>query len=134
MFKIFLYLFLYLHCMGCLWAGIVNQNQDNFKEFYNQDGFVDTNRSMQWYPPLEMVNFPDTKYFVLGKQGHNLSKMIYSFYYSVLFLGVNDIMPVNKIEIFTCLMLFVGAIIVSSIQLSEIAVLISSIQRKRVLF
>ena len=81
-----------------------------------------------------MVNFPDTKYFVLGKQGHNLSKMIYSFYYSVLFLGVNDIMPVNKIEIFTCLMLFVGAIIVSSIQLSEIAVLISSIQRKRVLF
>ena len=115
MLKIFLYLFIYLHCMGCLWAGIVNINQDVYKEFLNNDGTIDTNKSMQWYPPLEMINFPETQYFKLGKEGFHFSKMVYSFYYSVLFLGVNDIMPVNKIEIFFCSILLVGSIIVSSI-------------------
>ena len=53
---------------------------------------------MQWYPPLEMINYSDTKYFNFGKEGQYFSKIIYSLYYSVLCLGVGDIMPVNEIE------------------------------------
>lgn len=50
-----------------------------------------------------------------------------SLYYSVLYLGINELAPVNEPEIICCIFLLVASIIFMTIVLSDVAVLFQGI-------
>jgi hypothetical protein len=108
--KVSFYLFLWLHVQGCfLWAVVV----------INKDVIDDYLTPMQWYPPLDWINFVDSIIFDSNKAGFSY-KYLMSLYYSVLILGSNEIGPVNTEEfmfIVTALILslFTNAFLVSDI-------------------
>ena len=63
-----------------------------------------------WYQPTDWLNYEDQILFT-----HELSiyhKYLYAFYYSVLFLGTNEIGPVNKTEIVICALFLMANLIV----------------------
>ena len=75
---------------------------------------------MQWYPPLEDMNYVDSEYFDLN----DVDKYVYTFYYSVLIYGYNDLFPRNPIENITLVMLLLASTMVTNFFVSDIATLI----------
>ena len=96
--KLTLYLTLWLHSLGCFFYIILLINKDEFAE----DGL-----SLQWYPPLDFVNYVDS--LILSDAYDFYEKYVTMLYHAVLMLGSNEIGPVNNEE-----MLFATAGLVAS--------------------
>jgi hypothetical protein len=104
--KLIFFLILYLHCLGCVWFIIVNQDKD-------------------WIPPLDYL-FVKTNIY----DKSNLKKYMTSVYHAVLMLGQNDIGPRDSFQLaFVTIMLLAAAIINANI-FGNIAVLLQALNRK----
>ena len=102
--KLVFYLLVFLNAQACLLYYIVNINKD---EFLTYDGVA---RSAQWYPPYSWINFPDNE--VYDKE--QFEKYAYFFYQSIMFLGVGEIGPVNKVELVAALIFLIISLIITT--------------------
>ena len=96
--KLTLYLTLWLHSLGCFLYLIVLIHKYDVDE----DGVA-----LQWYPPLDFVNFVDSLLFT--DTYPFFERYITMLYHALLMLGSNEMGPVNKEE-----MLFITAGLVAS--------------------
>ena len=85
---------------------------------------------MQWYPPLEDINYSDSIYFELeGWEKYN-----YTFYYAILIFSYNDLFPRNPL----CYICLIGHILCSVVFqnffISDIAILLHNLKIKEVAF
>ncbi|CAI2372633.1 unnamed protein product [Moneuplotes crassus] len=110
LFKLIFFLFLYLHCLCCLWFYIVKVDK-------------------KWIPPLDYV-FITTNLFEDGAWFQYSN----SLYHAVLMLGGNDVGPRGSFQLlFVFVILILGAIINANI-FGNMAVLISAYNRKASIF
>jgi CRP-like cAMP-binding protein len=104
--KLFFFLMLFLHWLGCLWFYIAKQ-------------------SKEWMPPLDYV-FVGTNIYNEGSFMQYWSAL----YHAVLMLGMNDIGPREEYEyLFIVLTLWIWAI-VNAIIFGNFAVVLQSLNRK----
>ena len=113
--KLIIYLFLWVHFMACLWWWTTIQNVDKLDQF----GTVTT-----WYPPLDWMNFPDTRLFT--EEYDFMMKYTSAFYYSMLTLANNELGPVNTNEMYTISVLLLLCLFINAFVLSDVAVLIGN--------
>lgn len=111
--KLVIYLFIWVHFMACLWWWTTVQNVDKVDKF----GTVTT-----WYPPLDWINFVDTRLFT--EEYDFKKKFTTAFYYSVLTLANNELGPVNPNEMYIISVLLMLCLFVNAFVLSDVAVLI----------
>ena len=110
LFKLVFFLLLYLHCLGCAWYLIVDQERD-------------------WIPPLDYV-YVTTTYF---DQDINY-KYWMGLYHAVLLLTGNDIGPRGWFQVaFAAFFITVGAVINANM-FGELAVIVTTMNRKTALF
>ena len=102
--KLIFYLFLVIHIMSCFMWLVVKQNKDEFL-----DGI-----SLRYYPPLDWINVADSELFV--EDIPIFKKYLVCLYYGVLILGLNEMGPVNNIE----MLYFIGTLLMSAIMNSLI--------------
>ena len=99
--KISFYLILWLHVSGCFLWYVIKINKDQTD---------DEGTPLMWYPPLNWLNFEDSKIF--DPDVGFLYRYSMSLYYSVLILGSNELGPVNIIEmLYICFMLVLNLFI-----------------------
>ena len=101
------------------WKRMTSDDALGFKQYNSRwEG-----RSAMWNMPCE-VNPPDqelfTKYYSKIKR---YSRMLY---YSIVVLGLGEVLPVNKIELFSFVMLMICSAMIFSLIFGEIATLIFS--------
>ena len=118
--KLVFYLLILLNIQACLWYYAVNFNKD---EVVVYDG---VERSAQWYPPTEWLNYVDNTFY----DGDRFKRYAASFYTSLLFLGQNEIGPVNIIEQAVAVTLLVISLIVNVNLFGEVSVLITTISKR----
>jgi hypothetical protein len=116
--KLTIYLVMYFHVVGCFWFSVVHVSADQF----DHDG-----RTLQWYPPIHFLNYADSDIF--NPQKDQLSLYFLMVYYSVLMGSLNEMGPVNPIEMASCTLIMLGGCFVNAQIFSEIAVLIQSLQK-----
>lgn len=56
--KLFFYMVVFLHSIGCFWYKTLLENKDKFEELENGERI-----SLQWYPPTEWMDFSKSKLF-----------------------------------------------------------------------
>ena len=86
--KLTFYLFLLIHMLACAWYATCLINKDVVDE---------TGRQMKWYPPLDWINYKDSKLFT--DEISILEKYLISLYNGVLIIGFNELGPVNANEL-----------------------------------
>ncbi|CAI2361123.1 unnamed protein product [Moneuplotes crassus] len=108
--KLFFFLVMYIHCVGCIWFFIVKENE-------------------KWLPPLDYVWVGTNIY-----SEDPFTQYCSSIYHSMLILGGNDLGPRGKIQlVFISSVLFAGAIINANI-FGNMAVIISQLNKKATKF
>ena len=115
--KLIFYLFLILHIMGCFMWLVVKQNKDEF-----EDG-----RSLRYYPPLDWLDFTASELFT--DQISNLKKYLICLYYGVLILGLNEMGPVNEIEMLYFIFTLLLSSIMNSLIFSDVIMLIDELSK-----
>ena len=87
---------------------------------------------MKWYPPLNWINYVDTE---LYEDSYTIiDQYITMFYNAVLILGMNEIGPVNNVEILYVCVTLVGGIFMNSLVFSDIARLIAIVDSKQTIY
>jgi hypothetical protein len=124
--KMVVYLVIYLNTLCCIWMFTVDMYSNSFEIFENADG-SSTTVSMQWYPPLEDINYVDSRYFEL----HGLEKYTYTFYYAVLIFGYNDLYPRNPLSYACLCVLIICSVVFINFYISDIVLIFDSLQRKQ---
>ena len=92
------YLFFYVHWQACLWHIACSWDQYERYEFFDDDLIDRTNAQRlenwyrgEWIMPTSWLAYWDTK---LNQNDYpTIMKYIYNLYYSVLFMGLNEIGP-----------------------------------------
>jgi hypothetical protein len=80
-------------------------------------------RPLFWYPPLDWVNFVDSRLFT---SEYSLQKRYWTmFYYGVLILGSNEMGPVNEIEMAFIIFSLLSAAFLNALIFGDIATLTS---------
>jgi len=121
LFKLIFFLFLWIHSIACLWWNVINiHHLDVFEE---RDGL-----SAQWFPPLDWVNAWDSELF---SDDMTIYKKYFTLlYYAILYIGNNEIGPVNSIEIGMCSLLLILSSLLNTQIFGEIAMLVAVLNRK----
>jgi hypothetical protein len=104
---------LMLNIKASLWFALVKKNSEVWqiedpetgetiidKPIIKSSSFYPRNTRSQWYMPLEWLNYLDSN--LLDESCDFWCQYGNSMYYSVLFLGINEIGPVNTNEIGFC--------------------------------
>ena len=117
--KLTFYLYLIIHVIGCSWYIVTYANKDKV----DADG-----RSLQWYPPLEWINYTDSEFF--SEEKTTFEKLLQSLYVAVLMLGNNEIGPVNDSEFIMCICVLTFLSLANAQIFGEMAVLISTIMKR----
>ena len=108
--KLIFFLVLYLHCQGCLWFIIVNENQ-------------------KWVPPLDYV-YMETELY----KDSILLQYLLSLYHSIILLAGGDIGPSGNIQLCFCIFALLIWAFINATIFGNLAVLISSLNRKAAKF
>lgn len=74
-----------------------------------------------WYPPLDWINYKDSKLF----QEKVTYQYLISIYHSVLFLSSNEIGPVDEIELFGSLCILAISIFINTKIFSDLSLLVT---------
>lgn len=102
----------------------IKQNKDKFEE-------VDDNTliSMKWYPPLDWINYKESEFFTdkISPQ----KRYFVMLYHAVLFLGLNEIGPVNINEMQFCVIALVTCALLESLLFSEMAEIVTNYSQDR---
>lgn len=110
---------LFLNFQACVWWSIVRQHGINSVV----DGV-----GQQWYTPISFINYPDQTLFLDRPTVQYLTML----YYSVLFIGINEIAPVNLNEAIAVVAMLLVSIYYYTITLSDVAVLLENYGAKEV--
>lgn len=140
--KLTFFLLLYLHFQGCFWYYIVSGNAIANYEM-NNEGYLEEvyapvfktadnliqykHRNSPWFMPLDWMNYTDQ--YLYTNKAFTYEKYLLSLYHSVLFLGINEIGPVNINEIFISFILLLICQFLQIIIFGEIANLFSKYQK-----
>jgi len=108
-----LYLFIYIHLVGCLWFYVVDWND-------------------AWIPPLDFIDATTVLYDEDGKK--ILYQYAMSFYHAVLMLGGNELGPITPAENLFAAVAMVAAAIIQAQIFGEMAVLLIIINRDSTAF
>lgn len=114
---------------------VIHVINEDWPNQYKVNGTMDVDAlSMQWIPMTEAMNYVDTWYMNIYYQGDMFWNYCYSFYYGILFMTQNEIAPKESSDILLSLVLLLGGLLINSLVLSKIAVLLSKIQSKKIIF
>ena len=114
--KIFLLIILYLHFIGCYYYSVIVENKDKV----DADGL-----SLQWYPAGYFLNYQDSKLFTDEMSvNHKYLQMLYT---ACLFIGINEMGPVNQDEMFACMIILVFSSFFSAIVISDLIMLVDDL-------
>ena len=80
---------------------------------------------MMWYPPLDWVNFPDTKLYT--EEYGEIEIYLTILYNAVLVLGSNELGPVNQEEMLYFSIILLGGVILNVLIFGDIASIASSL-------
>ena len=83
----------------------------------------------QWYSPTDWLDYSSSNLF--KKDIGAVKKYLFLFYHSVLFLGLNEIGPVNEYEMFNSVMILIVCSIINATLNSEISLLVSTLHIKK---
>ena len=120
--KLLLYLTLSLHISACLWFSLTSiddherEEEEKAKDFVKSlfgeinDHDHDEEREDHWIPPYDFINYKDVKIYT-GVYSQFRLYTIY-FYHAVLFLNLNELAPVNKLELMFAICILLGASLV----------------------
>ena len=109
------YLVLWLHTVGCGFWLVVDINADTIRVRPTDKEVI----SMKWYPPLNWVNYVDIE---LYEESFGLfNKYITMYYNAVLILGVNELGPVNEIEVLYVSVTIILSVFILTLMFSDIA-------------
>jgi hypothetical protein len=132
--KLILYLFIYIHFVGCVWYVTVSQRgiiPDGWEEIEpDENGRVISNginkRMYQpWYPPLDWIDYTQSSFFT--KDQTDLKKYTESLYYSILFMSGNELGPQAINEIFIAILIQLSGIFMNNKILGDLAMLVEQI-------
>lgn len=84
-------------------------------------------KSMKWIPPFDWINFQETTFFTSSKW----NQYIVCFYHSALLLGINEMGPVNGIEMAFCVGSLMLSLVVSTFLFGELAVVIFTMNKSK---
>jgi hypothetical protein len=83
-----------------------------------------------WFPPLDWINFNDAVWFTEREQyADYFNKYLLFAYYSVLFLGQNEVGPVTESQLFGCTFMLLINIVVNANLFGDIAFTVSVLLR-----
>lgn len=140
-FKLTIYLAVYLHINGCLlyifvnYQGKINPGEekvfDSNGDLVLQDQLGFTRPYSPWIPPLDWLDYTSGKLFL--EDTSLLEKYSVSLYYSVISLGMGELGPVNYIELISAVLNLSISLIINTFVFSELAVLAAILGRRRAL-
>ena len=85
---------------------------------------------MKWYPPLDYIDYKSSVFF----EGNRWEQYIMCFYHSALLLGINEMGPVNEIELVFCSFSILISLVVNANLFGEMAVLIARMDFKKTMY
>ena len=95
---------LFLHIIACYFYSVTLENSE-------------------WVPPHNWLMFKDAKLFT--DEWTPIHKYSYMFYTSLMFLGSNEIGPVNPNEMFVCFIILLISAMFSALLISDLVVLVT---------
>ena len=116
MFKLTFYLFLLIHMLACAWYANCLENIDVIDQ---------TGRAMKWYPPLDWINYKESKLFT--DEISITEKYFISLYNGILIIGFNELGPVNANELALMTLMLLSCAIINAQLFGEIALTLSVI-------
>lgn len=119
--KLFVYLVILLHSLACFWYMTIIQNKDKVESIGNGEVI-----SMQWYPPLDWIDFQKSEFF--SDEITPWRKYTEMLYHAVLFLGLNEIGPVNVNEMQFCVLTLITCALLEALLFSEMAEIVTNYQ------
>ena len=102
---------------------IFNEDEDRNVNF--DDVIYYPPKTKIWYQPSDWI-FPDEYARLLSKEYSTSFKYLSSFYYSILFVGQNEIGPVNKSEIMAAVAMLVASLFINLNLFGEMAGLVAN--------
>lgn len=120
LFKLVVFLILFIHLQGCVWYASIKINaiipegwlegetltwpNSEYYQRMIQDENGNKKEYNPWYPPLDWLEY-EGKWF--SKETSYFEAYIMSLYHSVLVLGHGDLGPVNTIEMFVAVTILI---------------------------
>jgi hypothetical protein len=121
--KLFFYMVILLHSIGCFWYMTISKSKDRYEDIGQGE-----KRSLQWYAPTEWMDYSKSKLFT--DEITPVEKYWIMFYHGVLFLGLNEMGPVNTNEMQFCIIVLVTCAILESLLFSEMAEIVTNMNMK----
>lgn len=107
---------LMLHVIACYFYQVCLSNKDKVVLGH------ELNESQQWYPPTYFINFPDSPIFT--DQMTTSEKYLFMLYTATMFLGANEMGPVNPDEIFACVGILILCAFFNALIFSDLVILV----------
>jgi len=89
-------------------------------------------RPVYWYAPLDWVNFVDQETFTT--KFSLLKRYTLMLYYGVLILGLNEMGPINEIEMLYCIVTLLFSALLNALLFGDIASLALTISKHEIDF
>lgn len=120
MLKLSFYLFLILHTFACFWYSSItfelSESMDGEKLYPDEP----------WYAPLFWLNFADQDLYAPDKDlGSKYWTMLY---YSILFLGCNELGPVSNMNFLFCVLILLVCAFVNAFVFGDMAAVVATLQ------
>lgn len=123
--KLMIYLVIFIHFLSCFWHLVTYANKDKLFLIDSDDDF-ETFIVQQWYPPLDWIDFTQSRLF--GPDIEFFETYSLNYYYGILFLGQNEIGPVNPSEQLFCIFGLIISLMLNSFLFSDMAVIATFLQ------